>query len=500
MKCVDSKVIPLAGVVAVLCGMLFSTADGQSRRRRDRDFDPIPPKSRVNPVHERLKQQAKDAYAQGKHQRVIDLMNTVLRENPRDHFAYYYRGSARADLGAAGRDAKLTRQGIADARQAIALDGAKTAYYYLPYLYGMSNLTVIEGRKDHAETSVKVADQVLRTAGLSSTDKANFYYQQGYAYKAMGKLDDAAKAFQSAIRNSRVHLASHLEAANVYALAGKTAEAKAQYDRAALTFSDNPLVFNLRGVFLQSQGKYAEAKDDFDTVIRLDRDSATGYLNRGFCWLGLGDAKAAERDFTESLRHNNRQPLAYVMRARARMAQSDTAGATADNRAALRLNPKDADSHAQLGFCLLFSGNPAEAIKSFDQAVKLNAGLRYLSPWQFLALERAGRKDEAFKRFEKELGKSADDRNWGDSLLAFLAGKIDAKALLAAVKQSDAGRKAAQTCEAHYFIGAKHHSAAETEPAQRHFKSALATNQRQLSAYRGAELALRKLPSPKTGM
>lgn len=489
MNRVDAKLFPLAIVAAVLCGVFCATVAGQSRRRRD-DFDPS---SRVNSAHERLKEQAKQAYAQHKYQRVVDLMNAVLRDDPRDHFAYYYRGSARAELGAAARNSKLTRQGIADARQAIALDGAKTAYYYLPYLYGMSNLTAIEGRKDHAETAVKVAAQVLRKANLSSTDKANFYYQQGYAYKALGKFDDAAKAFQTAIQNSRVHLASHLEAANVYALAGKTAEAKAQYDLAARTFSDNSTVFNLRGVFLQSQGKYKDAYADFSKVISLNRNSATGYLNRGFCSLGLGNAKAAEADFTTSLRLNNRQPLAYVMRARARMAQSDLAGATADNRAALALAPKDADTHAQLGFCQLFSGKNADAVTSFQKALTLNANMRYLAPWQFVAMDRAGRKEEALKLFDKPLAKAAADRNWGDNLLAYLAGKIDAKTLLTAVDQTDTAKKAAQTCEAHFFIGARHQAAGETGPALQQFKSALATNQRQLSAYRGAELASRSL-------
>ena len=485
-----SRAIPVAGIAVILCGIILSTASGQSRRDRRRDRDR--PLNRVNAAHERLKEQAKEAYSQRKFQRVVDLMDAVLRENPADHFAYYYRGSARAELGLAARDKKLTRLGIADAREAIRFDGAKTAYYYLPYLYGMSNLTAIEGRKEHAETAVKVAEQVVRTAELSSSDKANFYYQQGYAYKILGKLDDAAAAFQSAIKLSRVHLASHLEAANVYAAAGKVKEAESQYDLAVRTFSDNPTVFNLRGVFLQSQGKYKAAYADFTKVISLDRNSALGYLNRGFCSLGLGDAKAAEDDFTTSLRFDGRRPLAYVMRARARMAQSDLAGATADNRAALALNPNDAETHAQLGFCLLFAGKNGEALASFQKAVALNAGMQYLSPWQFLALERAGQKDEALKTFAAALAKSADDRNWGDHLLAYLAGKIDAKTLLAAVNQKDETRNTAQTCEAHFFIGARHQATGEAGPALRHFKLALATKQQQLSAYRGAELASRK--------
>ncbi len=40
---------------------------------------------------------------------------------------------------------------MGDAREAIRLGGVNNSIYYLPYLYGMTNLTLVEGRKEHAE-------------------------------------------------------------------------------------------------------------------------------------------------------------------------------------------------------------------------------------------------------------------------------------------------------------------------------------------------------------
>ena len=67
------------------------------------------------------------AYQAGDLPKTIELMDSVLRENPRDSIAYYLRGSARVDLGAHTMDTKFVRDGVADAREAIRFDTS-----YLP--------------------------------------------------------------------------------------------------------------------------------------------------------------------------------------------------------------------------------------------------------------------------------------------------------------------------------------------------------------------------------
>jgi len=485
------------GFAVLFSASPWGTANGQTRRLPN--VQTLQPGRRVNPAHERLKTEADQQYRKGNFQRTVELTSRVLRENPRDHVALYLRGSARAELARRNNDAKGMRAAISDARRAISYDRAQTHMYYLPYLYGMVNLAVIENNMEHAKVAVKVAGQVLSARNVKNDDKANLYYQRGTANVVLEDFDKAATDFQSAIRISRTHLGAHMAAADAYARAGKLDQAKAQYDTAIRTFPDNPLVYNNRGMLLQRQKKYSEAILDFTRALELNGNYYVAYTNRGFCLLNDGRPESAEADFTKSLQINSRQPSVYSLRATARKAQNNLTGALADNRAALKLTPRNPQAHADLAFTLFFAGKYAEAVKSFDASLKLNDKQRHLAPWKFAAMQLAGQKDEAMKLFAEDLAKPDKDRDWVDALLVFVAGKIDEKALLASVNRDKKAVQAAQTCEAHYFIGLRYRAAGDEDTAQTHFNEAVATKQLQLSAYHGAQLARRKGAKTKTG-
>ncbi|MFQ5732199.1 MAG: tetratricopeptide repeat protein [Planctomycetaceae bacterium] len=480
---------PLRTLAPVLACLLLAAlapdpAAGQRRRR---------PTRRVNPTHERYKTQADQAYRKGDYKRAVELTSAVIRENRSDHVAYYLRGSARAELALAARDAAEMRRAIADAREAIRLDDTRNAMYFLPYLYGMTNLTVIENRREHAKTAVAVAGQILRVPTLKNEDRANLYYQRGNTYLVLEDYDKAVADFQSAIKVAGKHLAAHLGMADAYSRAGQFDQAEARFDATVKTFPDNPLVYNNRGMFLQQRGKLSRAIIDFTRALDLDKNYFYAYTNRGFSLLRQGNAAAAEADFTKSLAINKNQRAAYSLRATARMAQDNLKGALEDNRAALALSMQSPQSHADLGFTLFFSGKYEGALASFDAALKLDKNQRQLGPWRFLVLETLGRKKEALRTFADDIATPDKNRDWVKWLLGYLGGKVDEKALIAAVHQKDDRVRLAQLCEAHFFLAVRRQIAGDNAAARKHYRQALATKQQQLSAYQGARLAERKL-------
>src|SRR5690606_29690936 len=119
----------------------------------------------------------------------------------------------------------------ADAREAIRL-GKDNPLYYLPYLYGMTNLAIVENAKEHAEVSVKIADQAIGNAALKPDQKANLVYQRGLAKSFLGQADAAVADFQEATRLNPSLLAAYTAAADALVRSGKTDQAKAAYDRA----------------------------------------------------------------------------------------------------------------------------------------------------------------------------------------------------------------------------------------------------------------------------
>jgi len=486
-KCIPTTALTLAALL--LTATLAGTVYGQQRIFQPRN----PNRQPVNPRHEQLKTQADQAYRQGDYAEVVKLTNTVLQQNPRDAVAYYLRGSARVEIGLRNRDAKEMRSGISDAREAIRLDSSGNPMYYLPYLYGMTNLAALEDRKEHAEVAVKYAGQLLKQSSLNGEMRANIHYQRGNAHMTLEQYDKAVSDFLSAIKHFRTHLGAHLAAADAYSRAGQPEKAEEQYTTAVSTFSDNPLVYNNRGMFYQQQGEYKKAVADFTRAIELNREYRYAYTNRGFSLLAMGQPDAAEADFTKSLSLNSRQPAVHGLRATARVAQGNIDGALKDNRAAIRLAPQDPSAHADLGFTLFFAGKYDEANNAFEQSLKFNKPQQHLEPWRFLALQKTGNNDDAQALVKPAVEKQPDNRNWVETVLAYLDGKLTDEELVDAAGKKLKEAKPAQLCEAHYFIGLQQQQAGNTKPAMQHFQKAVETDQRHLSAFQGAQLALRQL-------
>lgn len=445
---------------------------------------------RTNPLHEQLKSQAEQAYQAGDYQRSIGLTDQVVRQNPRDHVAFYLRSSARIEQGISSGNAKLIRDGITDARSAISFGGTNQFMYYLPYLYGMTNLSALEQRKEHAEVAVQVAGQVLASRGLSGDNRANILYQRAMAHGHLGKQSAAIADFAAAVQANKAHLGAHVGLADAYSAAGNRQQARQAYDAAIRAFPRNPLVFNNRGMFLQQSGEYGEAVIDFTRALEIDASYFTALTNRGFTLMEQQQAEAAENDFTESLRINGNQPMVYSLRGTARLAQGKTQQALADYRQVAAQDSKNPVAHADLGFASFFAGDYQTAQGAFRQAIALDASHRYLNPWLYASLKASSSAEQAKQAFADETKKPADSRDWVDFLLSFVMGQIDETELLSKISSTDDGLKNSQTCEARFFIGRRLQEAGQAAAAKKSFQAAVATDARHLSAYRGAQLAL----------
>ena len=452
---------------------------------------PVPPATPAapDPELERQKISAEDAYKRGDFTQTVELTNRVLKQAPNDHVALYLRGSARVEQGVQRGDGKSLRDGIADAREAIRLGGGNQSIYYLPYLYGMTQLSLSERRADHAKVSVQIADQALANTNLKPDEKANLTYQRGLAKSAQGQLDEAVADFEAAIRLNTKFLAAYTAAADALARSGKADQARTAFNRAVQAFPDNPLVYNNRGMFLQQVNKLDEAVADFTRAIEIDGNYFYSYTNRGFTLMKKGDLQAAEADFSASLKANPSQPMVYGLRGNARFQQGKADQAISDHRKAVELSPNSALAHTDLGFTLFFAGRYADAIQEWELAQKLSPQIRHVRPWTVAALEELGRGSEAKTRFASDLQKPAQQWDWIDHLLAFQLGRIDAEALTTVAGKSP---EPAQRAEAEYFIGRRLAQEGQAAEAQAAFKRAVDTGAAHLSAYRGAKLALQR--------
>jgi lipoprotein NlpI len=446
----------------------------------------------TNPQHEQKKTQAQSAYQSGDFPKTIELMDSVLRENPRDSVAYYLRGSARVDLGARTADSKLVRDGVADAREAIRYDTQRTSLYYLPYLFGMKSLATLENRKEHAETAVTIATQVLATPALKEDERANLLYQRAQAEGWLGKNDDAINDLQEALRLTPSHFGARATLCDVFVKAGKQPEALAAFNKLVELYPENPLSLNNRGMYLQSQGKFDEAIVDFTRAIERDPNYFVAYANRGFTLLQMDNPTAAETDFSQSLKVNPQQAFVYNLRAQSKVARGDLAGAIKDQQAAVELSPKDPVALGDLGFVMFFADDYSGALAALDAALALDPEFKHLNPWRIVALQRVGKTSGLKEQFKNNLAKDAKLRTWVDHLIAYLLGDETEGQLLAVAQTAKEPLRTEETCEACYFVGLTREGAGKKSEAADMFQRSVASKARQLSAYRGAQLGLRK--------
>ncbi len=359
--------------------------------------------------------EADKAQQAGDFQHVIEITNEVLQQSPQDAAAYYLRGSAKVELGVREGDTKLIRDGVADAREAIRFDTQRTAMYYLPYLHGMKNLAIIENRKEHAETAITIATQILGVNGISNDDKANLLFQRAQAEGWLTKTDPAIADFEEALRLVPTHFGARAALAELFAATGKNDQALAAYNKVVESFPESPLSYNNRGMFLQRQGKYDEAVADFTRAVERDPNYFYSYTNRGFTLLQMDNAAAAQGDFTQSLKLNPQQAFVYNLRGLAKLAQGDLTGAIQDQRAAVEMNPKDPVARGDLGFLLSFNDDFAAALPEFDAALQLDPQFRYLSPWRIVALQRVGKTNDLREQYAESLKKDLEAARLGRS-------------------------------------------------------------------------------------
>lgn len=446
-----------------------------------------------DPDIDTLNTQADEAYRTRNFPKTVELADKVLASDPQNHVALYLRGSARVELGIANRDAESIRQGIADTREAIRHEGSGKPDYYLPYIYGMSHLAGLEGKRLHGETARSVADTVLERTDLTPKQRANLYYQRAHANLQLGANDTAEEDLQDAINEDAEHLASYMLLADIARRSGEDGKALSAFNRVVTTFPENPIAYNNRGMFHRSQGRFDEALADFDRALELDEAFLPAYINRGFTFLEQQDPAAAEAAMTKSLQVESNQPAAYSLRGTARLNQNRSAEAIADYRRVVELAPQNPMSHADLGFALFFVGDYEAARDAFASALQLDPQATFLLPWRLAAEKRVGNVNPS--DYSKALAKPTKDANWVELLLQYQFGRIDERTLVGQVDTTKPEVRDAQYCEACYFIGNELAARGRIQDARAYWERGVEYNLPKLSAHRGAVFALRNTPA-----
>lgn len=207
---------------------------------------------------------------------------------------------------------------------------------------------------------------------MISVTEGNYmaHYNLGNLYGRQGKLDEAVRQYEAALRAEPNYADAQNNLGTVLLRQGHFDEAIAHHAAAARIRPEYLYCFNLANA-LASGGRSAEATARYQQALQLDPDSSAAHHNLGLVLQAQGRNEEAMAEFRaalklqpdyESAEHNLANRLADA----GRMDE-----ATAHYLAAIRLDPAHAENYNGLGICHAMQGRLPEAERQFREAVRL---------------------------------------------------------------------------------------------------------------------------------
>jgi len=251
------------------------------------------------------------------------------------------------------------------------------------------------------------------------------YAQRGRAWRERGRLDDALKDYDEALRIYPLQPTWLRGRAAVF-------EEKKDFERAVRDYTEavrinprDPLTFLDRGIAYKGMKAFDKAAADYTEASRLDPNWAAVYYNRANLWRDRKEFDKALADYTAAIRLDPEDPDAYFNRANIYRSKRDYANAVSDYREVIRLDPEEPDAYDSLAWILATC--PDDKIRDGQKAVDYagtaceltDASSAYFVSTLAAAFAEIGKFDQAMKwqkralespRYEKADGNKARQR------------------------------------------------------------------------------------------
>jgi tetratricopeptide (TPR) repeat protein len=285
---------------------------------------------------------------------------------------FYYDGfiwkvrekSTRQSLGLAGGTADVKLGGLLPG---WALHGTKWAVAFVIPLGAMWFGKVYRAAPA-AERSGYVA------ADLPSSARAHFNY--GTALQLDGRLDEAEKEFNSALRFDPNYAKVYINLGQLFMSKSKLDEARKNYEKALELDPNIGESHSGYAYVLERLGRADEARTEYETAIRLSPKSAILIYAYAAFLDQRGELDAAIAQYQRALGIDPNLVDAHSELATALLSKGDFQRAEAHFVEATRLSPKRADIHSNFGSLLLQEGRTSQAILQYEEALRLDPTLK----------------------------------------------------------------------------------------------------------------------------
>lgn len=137
-------------------------------------------------------------------------------------------------------------------------------------------------------------------------------------------------------------------------------------------YAGNALVLSNLGYAQTRLGHLDEALVSYGASLGINPESARVLTNRAATYIDKGDTRSALADLDKALNIDPNLKDALRVRGVLRLDKGDTTGAEADFTALAKIAPADASAFSGLASCAAMKGDLKEAVKWYDEAIKIS--------------------------------------------------------------------------------------------------------------------------------
>jgi Tfp pilus assembly protein PilF len=189
---------------------------------------------------------------------------------------------------------------------------------------------------------------VVNAAGAAAPEAARARYEKALEASAAGDHRRAVKELKAALEIHPPYTLALNELGAEYVMLGQLEDAARAFDAAVRLAPDEPVLRVNYGVLLIRQRKYAEAEQQLARAVALDEKNDAARVQRGHALIRLGRGEEAEKELRLALKLGGAQAaLAHRYLGALYVERGDDTRAAAELEEYLRLTP-DAPDAAQV--------------------------------------------------------------------------------------------------------------------------------------------------------
>ncbi len=286
----------------------------------------------------------------------IEQLSVKINENPNDASLYATRGALWYEF-------ENYDNGIADLEKAILLDSSKADYFhvladmYMDYYKSRQGLSTLVRAANLFPTRIptllklseyqfilKQYNEALFTLErIRKIDPlhAEMFFMFGQIFQEMGKTDQAANAYQSAVENDPDLIDAWIKLAQI--MADKKSPLAEKYFDNALSVGPNSIeALHAKAYFLSNhKNDLRGAIELYKRINKIDPQYEEGYFNAGLIYLDMDSVNQAFNSFDIAIKINPTFGEAYYYRGVACEKKGDVKGAQSDFKMAKELSPNE---------------------------------------------------------------------------------------------------------------------------------------------------------------